>query len=72
MTDPTPEERFEAVRREMTQKLIVPQLERFTAWLESRGIEPIVFEVGHGDQVAQSWTWSELMQEWYREMESFS
>lgn len=67
---PTPEERIEAVRKEMIQKLIVPQLERFTKWLESRGVVPIVRHTG--TETEDERTWSELMQEWYREMESFS
>lgn len=67
----SPEERIDAVRKEMIRELIIPQLERFTAWLESRGIRPMRVRPG-SDSDIDTWTWPELMQEWYREMEAFS
>lgn len=72
MTDPTPEERIEAVRKEMITKLVIPQLERFTAWLERDNITPIRLAGGGGTEVDETFTWAEIMQQWYREMESFS
>lgn len=66
------ERQIEAVRQEMVRKLIIPQHERFTAWLESRDIHAVTFLVGYGGQIDREWTWPELMQEWYREMEAFS
>lgn len=72
----TPEQRAQQeladIKRELVKSLVVPQLERFTAWLESRDIHPVTFLVGYGEQVDKEWTWPELMQEWYREMEAFS
>jgi hypothetical protein len=56
-------------RREMIKTLVIPQIERFTAWLEQDDITPVRLSGGEADEV---FTWPEIRQQWYRHMETFS
>jgi hypothetical protein len=57
----------------MIDELIIPQIERFTTWLESRGISPVELDdSGRFLEIRRGYSWSEIVQKWYREMESFS